>query len=697
MIFPHFGVFMKSIRSVINLFNFLLGLTVLFCGQESVSQKRWDRGANSNSWYDAANWHPDGVPSDVDTVLLDNSLRTTSYTINLPGGQSFVPIKRLRMRADSGKTVTLILPNANIATTGFRVGDYVGSTKDILIERGGILINNAGGDQGPGIQLHSPVNGIIEIQNGGKYIHRTKRPADLASRLTTVPGTENGIFEYDVPFTIPDNDFVIETDGISYGTLVLREVNTYKYITDAAPTNMTVRGDFNMLGGFQLNLTGNLLISGDVNIVGNLSFGAGTQTFELNGTKKQFIDGTSSTLSFENVTFNNTAGFEMKKNILIDGAMKLLNGKVNTGIYILQHGLSAEGNIQANLGSWVVGFLSRYVNATATVKVFPVGSTTDPRRIDLSFTTAPITPGVLDVAFINQYPGNSGLPLNDYQLVLHNIAPMFWIINSNGGLSGGTYTMTLRTDNLGGVTNINKIRILKRDQGGNWFAQGVPGQNSNVTITREGMSGFSEFGIAGTQDNPLPVDLKSFSASESEGGIALRWFVENESFVRSYSIERAVGKSGDAWKTIGAVSARGCCTVAQEYSFLDSELLRASRGVTYRYRLRVIDYDGTEQEGGVTEITLRPSATALQLDPVYPNPVARNNRTTINYFLPKEGAASLSVYNMLGQQITTLVSHDQAAGSHSMMFDTRALPSGYYFYQLRFGGITLTRTMVVTE
>ena len=119
--------------------------------------------------------------------------------------------------------------------------------------------------------------------------------------------------------------------------------------------------------------------------------------------------------------------------------------------------------------------------------------------------------------------------------------------------------------------------------------------------------------------------------------------------------------------------------------------------MTYRYRLRVIDYDGTKQEGGVTEIILRPSATALQLDPVYPNPVARNNRTTINYFLSKEGNVSLAVYNMLGQQMTTLVSHDQAAGSHSMMFDTRALPSGYYFYQLQFDGITLTRTMVVTE
>src|SRR5512135_3261747 len=89
----------------------------------SYAQKKWDGGGNSTSWYDAANWSPDGVPGMNDSVTFDNSLKTTSYSVMLPTGQSIIILKRLRIRPDSGKTITVTLPSGNIAPVGLSVGD----------------------------------------------------------------------------------------------------------------------------------------------------------------------------------------------------------------------------------------------------------------------------------------------------------------------------------------------------------------------------------------------------------------------------------------------------------------------------------------------------------------------------------------------------------------------------------------------
>ncbi len=64
----------------------------------------------------------------------------------------------------------------------------------------------------------------------------------------------------------------------------------------------------------------------------------------------------------------------------------------------------------------------------------------------------------------------------------------------------------------------------------------------------------------------------------------------------------------------------------------------------------------------------------------YPNPF--NPTTVISYQLPVSGRVSLKVYNLLGQEVTTLVNGEQLAGYHQETFDTRGLASGIYVYQL---------------
>lgn len=79
----------------------------------------------------------------------------------------------------------------------------------------------------------------------------------------------------------------------------------------------------------------------------------------------------------------------------------------------------------------------------------------------------------------------------------------------------------------------------------------------------------------------------------------------------------------------------------------------------------------------------------------YPNPF--NPATTIEYGLPKEGHVSLTVFNMLGQQVATLVNGEQAAGVHRLQFDASNLPSGIYFYRVSVGGFAQTNRMLLLK
>jgi len=77
----------------------------------------------------------------------------------------------------------------------------------------------------------------------------------------------------------------------------------------------------------------------------------------------------------------------------------------------------------------------------------------------------------------------------------------------------------------------------------------------------------------------------------------------------------------------------------------------------------------------------------------YPNPF--NPTTTIEYTLPHAGYASLKVYNVLGEELATLVDGEQAAGTFSTEWDASVMPSGVFFYRLTAGEYIQTRKMVL--
>jgi len=79
----------------------------------------------------------------------------------------------------------------------------------------------------------------------------------------------------------------------------------------------------------------------------------------------------------------------------------------------------------------------------------------------------------------------------------------------------------------------------------------------------------------------------------------------------------------------------------------------------------------------------------------YPNPF--NPETVIKYSLPERGFVSLKVYNVIGENVATLVNNSQEKGTKEITFNGENLPSGIYFYRLEANGTNVTKKMILLK
>ena len=82
----------------------------------------------------------------------------------------------------------------------------------------------------------------------------------------------------------------------------------------------------------------------------------------------------------------------------------------------------------------------------------------------------------------------------------------------------------------------------------------------------------------------------------------------------------------------------------------------------------------------------------MELKQNYPNPF--NPSTKISFALPQASNVSLKVFNLLGQEVTTLVNGFSEAGIHTYNFNAEGLSNGMYVYQLSTNETTITKKMI---
>ena len=85
----------------------------------------------------------------------------------------------------------------------------------------------------------------------------------------------------------------------------------------------------------------------------------------------------------------------------------------------------------------------------------------------------------------------------------------------------------------------------------------------------------------------------------------------------------------------------------------------------------------------------------FRLEQNYPNPF--NPSTTIKYELPKSSMVRLTVYDMLGREVASLMNETRGAGVYEVKFDASNLSSGVYLYKLQAGDLVQTRKLLLVR
>jgi len=204
-------------------------------------------------------------------------------------------------------------------------------------------------------------------------------------------------------------------------------------------------------------------------------------------------------------------------------------------------------------------------------------------------------------------------------------------------------------------------------------------------------------------DNIVPVELTSFSASvlEIEKGIQLNWKTVTETNNSGFEILRGIypeknrrAQNDSEWETIGFVPGFGTTTEPKSYSFIDENV---TNGI-YKYRLKQIDFDGSFEFSNEIEVVVDFTPKEFVLYQNYPNPF--NPNTVIRFEIPGQARndnvlVTLKVYDILGNEIVTLVNEEKQPGVYEVEFDASTLASGMYLYKLQAGSFIQTKKMVL--
>jgi hypothetical protein len=203
--------------------------------------------------------------------------------------------------------------------------------------------------------------------------------------------------------------------------------------------------------------------------------------------------------------------------------------------------------------------------------------------------------------------------------------------------------------------------------------------SGNVYVT-----GYSYFGP--DTDNDY-VTIKYNSAGKRE------WLMRFNSRVDSTDMayDMAISAAGNVHVTGASLGRK-----SGNFDFLTVKYVPQEAGRTLAGR-GAVDQDEASGKGAGMDLP-----TTFDLAQNFPNPFSPQGRgtfgnpsTTIHFAMPTAGRARLTIYNLRGELVRTLVDGEMPAGYHRVNFNARGLASGTYFYRLESGDFVSTRKMIL--
>lgn len=188
-----------------------------------------------------------------------------------------------------------------------------------------------------------------------------------------------------------------------------------------------------------------------------------------------------------------------------------------------------------------------------------------------------------------------------------------------------------------------------------------------------------------TVDSPLPVELTDFVATTIKNEVILDWVTGGEINNDRFEIQRVEIKDlkdhnpeDFPFVTVGMLRGQGNSGNLHNYKFVDRNL----KSGVYMYRLRQVDFNSHYLYHLLNERVEVGIPVKFNISQNYPNPF--NPVTRINYELPEEGFVKISLFDITGRLVSTILNEQLNAGYQTVEVNGSAFSSGVYYYRIDF-------------
>jgi len=201
---------------------------------------------------------------------------------------------------------------------------------------------------------------------------------------------------------------------------------------------------------------------------------------------------------------------------------------------------------------------------------------------------------------------------------------------------------------------------------------------------------------------PIWAEISTEAAAVQYG---LSYNADNLEFIGVEAGDMVAGQQADASNSAGQVKGvfyhLGGSTFGPASGELANFTFRVKQGEFNANDLNINDFVIVDRASGYISSEIKGQLPGtFMLNQNYPNPF--NGNTIISFDLPQSGNAELSIYDLLGRKITTLLNENLDAGSHSVTWDGHSesgeeLATGVFFYRLQAAGFDETKKMLLVK
>ncbi len=185
----------------------------------------------------------------------------------------------------------------------------------------------------------------------------------------------------------------------------------------------------------------------------------------------------------------------------------------------------------------------------------------------------------------------------------------------------------------------------------------------------------------------------------------LKGILSNKSAIGAIIKLKSVISGNPVWQMRKVAGQNGYCGQNLQVHFglgdatqIDSLIIQWPSGIIQQVDgININQYNEVVEDTNLVSVNLEAdqSLNEFQLFQNYPNPF--NPSTKIQYTIGSRQIVTLKVYDLLGNEVATLVDDQRTAGLNEFTWNAEGLPSGIYFYSIKAGSFQQTRKMILLK